>query len=170
MSQKQALKFHWVAKFHDGSVVRQFEGDVEKHHFGHVWGRKALHSHEELVEFQLISSVDPSIVYSVNLKDGVFNLNGERVSPKFDFAIPADKTIADMGDVKIKPLYWRRTRQHLFSDVGTQIRHLFGYEIMYRGNTAKKVFALNMAGEWEELKEEELSTVKAADGDFVSLK
>lgn len=169
MSQKKLLCFHWRAKYKNDSYISQFEGENEVHHFGHIWGPKAKNSQNELIEFQLISSIDNTIVYSVNLKDGVFNLNGEIVRPKFDFAIPADKTLVDMGEVKIKPIYWRRVRQHLFVEIGQQIRHLFGYELSYRGNFAKKVFAINEAGEWEEVDEKELKTISSVPGDFINL-
>jgi hypothetical protein len=161
MSNKNTLGFHWIAKYSDDSIISQFDGDSEQHHFGHIWGPKSLRDPKDLVEFQLISSANPNVIHSVNLKDGVFRTNGEEVHrPQFDFSLPADQSEVDMSDVKIKLVYWRRTRQHLFADVGMTIRHLFGYIISYRGSDVKIIMAVG-DDKLETVGVEEMATIQA---------
>lgn len=70
---RSELSYEWVAKYKDGTELRQYDevNDVE-YHFGFI-------DQGKLVEFVLVSRSDPSKTFSVNVETGVFSINGKEV-------------------------------------------------------------------------------------------
>lgn len=168
MSIKYQLGFIWEAKYDDGEIISQFDGEIDSCHFGHIWGPKSKRNPINLIEFKLISVNEPNKTYSVNIKDGVFNLVNEKINSIIDFAIPADQIEVNLKEVKLKLIYWRRVKQQLLGNEKTTLRHLFGYELSYRGNSLKKIVVIEPNGDWSWLSEKEIKTV-IADGDFIAM-
>jgi len=95
------LNYYWIAKYSDGTELRQFdfENDIENH-FGKV-------NKEMLVEF-VLEKKDKSKTFSINLKTGLFSINGKEVDKiKINNEEKAlGKRISEKEKVKI--IYFRR--------------------------------------------------------------
>ena len=114
------LNYEWLAKYSNGTELSQFDSD--EHTFGDVDTSK-------LTEFSVIKR-DGSKSISVNLKTGMFYIDGKEVSSLED-----NGTIRELGKklpegVVVKPIYFRRVVRVLNSEVIglANIFHFIGWQ------------------------------------------
>lgn len=95
----------WNAHFKGGRVLEQFDERKKERLF-----REVLDKQEDLETFDL---VEDGKVYSVDLKNGEFCINGQYL-----FAITEEELGHPVRDIKYRIIYYRRMRQ-ILTETGT---------------------------------------------------
>ena len=110
---RSELSYEWICKYDDGTELRQYD-DIhdEEYNFRHI-------DQGKLVEFALVSKSDPSKSFSINVKNGVFSIDGKEiteitvnnqpVSLGFRFS-DKDKVESKIGN-KAAVIYYRRVQR-----------------------------------------------------------
>lgn len=142
---RSELDFEWLARYEDGSVLKQYDDEKdEEHHFGHI-------DQERLREFVLFSRRGPSKTVSVNLRNGLFFLNG-KVLEELEVnghKIPLGHMFLGKKISKRKLIYFRRVRRDFDMDAGTMtatISYILGYDVVADGKKIKEILQVNPGG------------------------
>jgi len=106
-TQKQQIKkifqadlhFYWQAYYKDGKVFSQFYEDENRELKENLY-REVFQFPEKFKKFELISTEDETIKFSVDLETGDFNLKGIKI-----------KNNIDLAGNQIKCIYWRNKRK-----------------------------------------------------------
>lgn len=171
---RSELSFEWIAKYDNGTQLCQYDdkynwnaenntvnsGSGAEYHFGHV-------DQGRLSEFVLVSRTDSNKTLSVNLKTGLFSLNGKVLEKlimdgkeiSLGLRISEGDIIESSLGSRLKIIYYRRVQRasHLAvqgeqvlaveSSNIRQIFHTIGWEGKVNGKFYKFEAAMTHQGE-----------------------
>jgi hypothetical protein len=95
------LNYEWVARYSDGTELHQFDETLDKENlFADI-------DQSKLAEFSIVKK-DGSKTLSVNVKTGLFSLNGSRFTQIEDNGVPMFIGKELPEDVSVRLIYFRR--------------------------------------------------------------
>lgn len=117
----EQLVFEWIAKYNDGTELKQFNLETNTlYHFGHI-------DQDKLIEI-ILKNRKSDQNFSVNLKTGLFSINGEVVTKIGEENLGLDLT---SKTYQIKPILFRRVKR-LFNTAifvkATIVTYFLGWE------------------------------------------
>ena len=147
---RKELKYEWIAKYKDGSELKQYNEKAGLvHHFGHI-------DREKIIEFILESKTEPKYTVSVNLITGLFYLSGkparkiqvENTQVPLGLYFGNKKVVSSWGN-KAKLIFVRHIRRDFNMSLGTTsttINYELGYEAKIDGKHEKHTLVLDERG------------------------
>ena len=129
------LKYVFRATFKDGSTVHQTSADQS----AHVEGKNAFYDVlQRIPDVQVFSIVGEEIIASVDLRTGLFTLNG------FTFQA-TDPSIPNLKEAtEFRLIYFKRHRHH-FSQDGSEAAHEIEYHIGWQTTIGGKNYQQTIA-------------------------
>lgn len=125
------MDYRWQAILIDGSVINQFEDEIENTF------KVVLDNKDKLKIFQLVSQDGQNRVYGIDMTTGQFNLNG--------------LIIKSINSEKQEPIYWKRTHVIYSSETGGQppksVGYIIGHQVNIEGKNYQQQFMITPSGE-----------------------
>lgn len=132
LTSRQELNYEWVAKYLDGTELRQFDevADVE-HTFVDI-------DQSKLVELSVVKK-DGSKTLSVNIRTGIFSLNGQPFTEIEDNGLARFIGRELPEGTSVRPIYFRRVLRMLNSPTKGLINifHFVGWQGTVEGRYEK---------------------------------
>jgi len=147
---RNELKYEWIAKYKDGSELRQYNDKAGLvHHFGHI-------DQEKIVEFILESKTEPKFTVSVNLLTGLFYINNKPVKKlqventhvPLGLFFGNKKVVSSWGN-KAKLISFRHVEREYNMGLGTvnvKMTYELGYEAEIDGKHEKHTIVIDERG------------------------
>jgi hypothetical protein len=119
------LKYLFIAEYTDGTIFKQLAKDVSATDPLRSSFYDVLNSGKEIKKFSLTDGED---VYSVNLEDGYFDVNGKSFFTGEPLPLPA----------KLRLIFYREHRHHFNRSDRQELAHEIDYVIGWQTTIKKK--------------------------------
>lgn len=128
LTRPPELEFEFICHYHDGSCLYQNYGTNQEKNFGDI-------DQQKLVIFELTNGEDS---FSVNLKNGSFNLNGQQVN--FDLGYLNGQRLQPS---QLRLIYFRRIRENFGGDFKITVQYGLGWQCTIDGENYQRIVLVN---------------------------